>query len=92
MGEYMSIKVNTNNIYTTIDQDQRINKPTYNLYLLFEKNNRRSFTKSEVVELMGYARPSATRYLNKLLACGYISLTDETLYRYFCGNGRETLK
>ena len=85
------IKVNTNNVFTTITRDQRINKPTYDLYLLFEKNNSRSFTKAQVVELMGYARTSATRYLNKLLSCGYISLVDNSLYRFFSGNGRETL-
>ena len=86
------IKVNTNNVFTTITRDSRINKPTYNLYLMFEANKSRSFTRAEVAELMGYARTSATRYLNKLLACGYVSLTDGVLYRYFCGNGRETLK
>jgi len=88
----MNIKVNTNSVYTTITRDSRINKPTYNLYLMFEANKSRSFTKAEVAEITGYARTSAARYLKKLLACGYISLTDETLYRYFCGNGRETLK
>jgi len=88
----MNIKVNTNSVYTTITKDSRINKPTYNLYLMFEANKSRSFTKAEVAEITGYARTSAARYLKKLLACGYISLTDETLYRYFCGNGRETLK
>jgi response regulator of citrate/malate metabolism len=87
----MNIKVNTNSVYTTITRDSRINKPTYNLYLMFEANKSRSFTKSQVAELMGYARTSATRYLNKLLACGYISKTDGTLYRFFSGNGRETL-
>jgi len=86
----MNIKVNTNSVYTTITRDSRINKPTYNLYLMFEANKSRSFTKSQVQELMGYARTSTTRYLNKLFACGYISLKDDTLYRYFSGNGRET--
>jgi len=87
----MNIKVNTNSVYTTITKDSRINKPTYNLYLMFEANKSRSFTKADATEVMGYARTSTVRYLNKLLACGYISLVDNSLYRFFSGNGRETL-
>lgn len=85
------IKVNSKKVYTDIYVDRRVNKPMYNIFLLLESNPKKKFTQTEVSKLLGYANSSSSRYLKKLLSFGYISLENNKYYRYFSGNGRETM-